>query len=82
MAPLSNDIKVVQRGCTNRDIRETLVSALKGGVRYRMTKKGIILYGEDGQSTATHFTSSDHRAVLNIKAQLRRMGIEPSKKQK
>lgn len=80
MAQLNNDIKVVQRGCTNRDIRETIVSALKGGVRYRMTKKGVVLYGDDGQTAVTHFTVSDRRAVLNVKAQLRRMGIEPTKK--
>lgn len=45
-----------------------------------MTKKGVILYGENGLSAVTHFTVSDRRAALNLWSQLRSIGIEQVKK--
>lgn len=80
MATANKDLSVIRRGCTNRDIRAALVTAIKSGVRYRMTKKGVILYGENGLSAVTHFTVSDHRAALNLWSQLRAIGIEQIKK--
>lgn len=80
MGQQTKDLSIVRRGCTNTDIRAELVFALKTGVRYRMTKKGVILYGENGQSVVTHFTASDHRAVLNLRSGLRTIGIERPKK--
>lgn len=80
MAATNKDLSVIRRGCTNRDIRAALVTAMKSGVRYRMTKKGVILYGDNGHSVSAHFTVSDRRASLNLWAELRAIGIEQIKK--
>lgn len=77
---MDKDLSVIRRGCTNRDIRAALVTAMKSGVRYRMTKKGVILYGDSGLSVVAHFTASDRRAALNLWSQLRAIGIEQTKK--
>lgn len=80
MAVLNKDLSTIRRGCTNRDIRAALVTAVKTGVRYRMTKSGVILYGDNGRSVAAHFTASDRRAALNLWSDLRAIGIEQIKK--
>jgi hypothetical protein len=42
----------------------------------RKTKCGVVIYGEDGNGTVgTHFGPSDHRAHLNLVADLRRIGV-------
>lgn len=69
-------ITLIRRGCTNLEVRRSLIAALQAGARYRMTKKGIIIYGDDGLSVTAHFTISDHRGALNLRAQLRRMGLD------
>lgn len=51
-----------------------LLSVLHAGHRYKMTKSGIIIYGPDG-TCGTHLSVSDHRAVKNLRADLRRCGI-------
>lgn len=71
----SRDLKSIRRGCTNKDVSKALVGALKSGIRYRMTKSGVMLYGDNGRCVVAHFTSSDHRAAANLKAELRSMGL-------
>lgn len=67
---------MVRRRCTHKDMRLIIFKALDTGARYKITKDGIIFYGEDKTSTAaTHFTNSDHRAVKNMIRQLSRIGI-------
>jgi len=72
---LSRDLNTVRRGCTNPEVRKLLVTALKAGTRYRMTKNGIILYGHRGGLVACHFTMSDHRSARNVRADMRRQGL-------
>ena len=48
-----------------------LINAMKHGLRYRLTKSGIILYGENGRSAVAHFTPSGGRGIKNLSAQIR-----------
>lgn len=70
----AKDLRKVRR-CNNRDVRKVILSVLRSGVRYRMTKNGIMLLGPNGGITA-HFSVSDHRGYLNLIADLRRAGID------
>lgn len=45
------------------------------GVRLKDTKKGIMLLLPNGTSTVLHFTNSDHRGTLNLRATLKRAGV-------
>lgn len=76
---VGNDIKRL-RGITSRDMRKVIVAAIKDDVRYRMTKSGIVFYGENGVTAGAHFTSSDHRAYKNLVADLRNIGYQPPQK--
>lgn len=75
----SKDLRIVQRGCTNRDVRKVILSALKSGVRYRMTRSGVMIYGPTGFASA-HFTVSDRRGYKNLIAGLRQAGIQIKEK--
>lgn len=70
----NRDLRKIRRGCTNREVRATLLRAIQSGARYKLTKKGVILYGPNGVAV-THFTVSDHRGVKNLKASLKAAGI-------
>lgn len=71
-------LKHIRRACTNVEVRRLIITAIKSGARYRLTKSGVMFYGEDGRSTVTHFTISDRRGANNLRAEFRRMGIEVS----
>lgn len=45
------------------------------GVGVTRTKKGLLLRLPNGESTMLHFTASDVRAITNLKARLRRAGV-------
>lgn len=49
-------------------------------MRHRLTKSGIMLYGDNGKSTSIHFSNSDTRVNENIKKHLRQLGYEPGRK--
>lgn len=73
--------RIVRRGCTHREVRELLLEALDlaaedPGIRVRTTTKdrGVIVLTERGVCS-THFTCSDRRAVNNLRAGLRRIGV-------
>ena len=71
------------RGITNPDMRRAIVAAMKAGVRYRMTKSGVLFYGENGTDCVPiHYTSSDHRAYKNMLAQFRKIGFDPLQKER
>lgn len=70
----SKDMRRIQRGCTNKAVRQILVTVLKEGHDYRMTKSGITVYGPNGSASA-HMTTSDHRGAQNLRATLRKIGI-------
>lgn len=70
----TKDIRRVQRGCTDKTVRELLLAILRGGHRYRMTKSGVMVFGAEGTASA-HFTGSDRRAISNFRADLKRIGI-------
>lgn len=74
----SKDMRRIQRGCTNRAVRQILLTVLKEGHAYRMTKSGIAVYGPHGV-TAAHLTTSDHRGAQNLRTQLRKIGIPVEK---
>lgn len=47
------------------------------GCRIEQTKKGLIIFFPDGvHSTSVHWTPSDHRAMANFRATVRRYGCE------
>lgn len=64
------------RAFSNKDSRKVVLFAMKAGVRYRMTKSGIMFYPECGGTVGTHFTATDHRAHTNLVADLRGIGID------
>jgi hypothetical protein len=68
------------RRLPNRQVADLIIGALKHGMRHRITTKGIMLYGDNGESTTIHFSNSDSRAHLNIKKHLRQLGYEPGRK--
>jgi hypothetical protein len=67
------------RGSGNRELRELLLRLVKAGHRYKMTRAGIIIYGPAG-ICGTHLENSDHRALRNFSADLRRCGITLEKR--
>jgi hypothetical protein len=76
MSDLTRAKKAVRARCTHRDMRDVVLEALDAGARFRLTKGGIIFYGNDGQATANaHYTVSDVRAPKNLRASLKRMGV-------
>jgi hypothetical protein len=66
--------RYVRRGCTDRATRDVLLAALDQGARMKATKAGVMVHGPNG-STSAHFSVSDKRAALNLRAQLRRSGV-------
>jgi hypothetical protein len=68
------------RRLPNREVRDLIIGALKFGIRHRLTTKGIMLYGDNGESTTIHFSNSDNRVNRNIKKHLRQLGYEPGRK--
>lgn len=58
----------------NKRISALLLTAIRAGHRYRMTRSGVMVYGPHGNA-ATHFSVSDHRAAENLRADMRRAGI-------
>ena len=69
----SKDVRRIRRS-SNREVQAVLLSAIRAGHRYKMTKSGISIYAPAG-SAGTHFSVSDHRAAKNLRADLRRCGI-------
>lgn len=65
------------RGCTNKDVRKLLAIVFSSNLRYRPTKNGIVVYGHDRTSKpiVIHMTVSDHRAHLNLRRDLRAIGL-------
>lgn len=70
----TKDMRRIQRGCTNKAVRQILLAVLRDGHRYRMTKSGVTVFGPRG-SAGTHLTGSDHRGADNFRADLRKAGI-------
>lgn len=48
------------------------------GFRVKATRKGFTAYAKDpdGPTVGWHHTPSDHRAIKNLRAQLRRIGVQ------
>lgn len=66
------------RGCSNRDIRKLLSLVFSSGLRYRPCKGGVIVYGRDRTTkpVTIHLTVSDNRAYLNLRRDLRSIGLD------
>ena len=70
----SKDLRRIQRGCTDKTVRQLLLTLLREGNRYRMTSSGVMLFGPEGSASA-HLTGSDRRGLNNFRADLRKAGI-------
>lgn len=57
-----------------------LLSVIRAGYRYKMTKSGVLFYGPEGGQVSTHLTCSDHRSVQNFRRDLRSIGITIERK--
>lgn len=75
----NNDLRKM-RGCSNPEMRKLVLDVMRAGFRYRMTRSGVLFYGENGETASVHFTHSDHRATKNAVTQFRKIGYEPTKK--
>lgn len=64
----------VRRSCSDREVRDVVLRAIKGGARAKRTRKGVMLFGPGGMAVA-HMTESDHRAARNLAARVRRLGL-------
>ena len=69
----SKDIRRIQRTACS-DKAKLLLSVIRAGHRYKMTKAGIVIYGPDGIA-GTHLAGSDHRGLANFRSDLRKSGI-------
>jgi hypothetical protein len=69
----SKDLTRIRRA-GNKAVSALLLAAISDGHRYKMTSKGVMVYGPHG-ITSTHLTGSDHRGAENFRADLRRIGI-------
>jgi hypothetical protein len=74
------DIRRIHRGCKDKAMRQLLLSAVRSGAQYRMTKSGVMFRGPDGGGISTHFTGSDHRAPDNFRKSLKSIGITIEKR--
>lgn len=60
----------------SKEIVGLVGEARRRGFRVKETRSGVIVYGDDGVSTASaHWTPSDRRSVKNLRADLRRLGV-------
>lgn len=75
---MAGDLTTIRRRGQNRDITDLLCTVIGYGYDYKLTKKGIIVYGPHGIA-GTHFSVSDHRAAKNLRADFRRVGITTEK---
>lgn len=55
-------------------IKILLVSLEEDGCTIKPTKKGYLVKFPNGETTTFHKTPSDHRAVLNLRACIKRNG--------
>lgn len=65
----------IQRSATSKEQRDLLLAALDAGATMKETKKGVMVFGPSGSVTA-HFTTSDWRALKNLRTALRRAGLD------
>lgn len=70
---MSSDVRRIQRTASGEKSR-LLLSAIRAGHPYKMTKSGIIIYGPGGIA-GTHLGGSDRRGVSNFRSDLRQAGI-------
>ena len=67
--------KLIQRGVTDKDTRTLLLQLVDDGVKMKRTRKGFLIYGPTGTASA-HTTPSDVRSRANLRASLRRAGLD------
>lgn len=71
-----DDIQTLRKKIRDPKTRALAIKAIKEGVKYRMTTKGVMFYAQSGYSFTIHCTDSDHRANKNAEARFRKIGIE------
>lgn len=60
----------------SRGVEDLIAEAKRQGFRVRQTKKGVLIYGKKDGMALIHLTCTDHRAVKNARAALRRLGVQ------
>lgn len=71
-----DDIQEMRKKIRDPKTRALAIKAVKAGVKYRITTKGVMFYAQSGYSFTIHCTNSDHRATKNAEARFRKIGIE------
>jgi hypothetical protein len=68
------------RRLPNGDVKALIVAAIDYGLRHKLTKSGIMFFGENGLSTSIHFSTSDKKAARAIEMHLRQLGYHHPRK--
>jgi hypothetical protein len=63
-------------GLSKKESAKLLVHVEAQGVNVTPVKNGVLLRLPNGESTTVHFSGSDHRGPLNLRAFLKRNGID------
>lgn len=62
-------------GLSRKEALRVIAHVEPQGVRVTPIRDGVLLRMPDGESTAVHFSGSDHRGPANLRAKLKRSGI-------
>lgn len=66
---------------TDKDLEALMKAAMRQGFTRKQIKSGWMIYPPDTayQPITVHLTASDHRAIRNVKAALKRAGYKESR---
>lgn len=78
----SSDVNQLKRAFRKSKLRDLVLMAAQEGVHWRLTRSGVMFYGQNGYSFTVHATNSDHRAEQNAASRFRKIGIELPRKGK
>lgn len=62
-----------------RGAMDLVRQAEEQGLRVKRTKKGYVIYGKTAGMVTVHLTCSDHRAIKNSVAALRKIGFQTTR---
>lgn len=68
--------KVIRRACSDRELRAVLLEAQAAGAVFKRTKSGFLIKGVTGTTSVHTSKPSDWRTLRNIRAELRRIGLD------
>lgn len=73
-----SEARIVRR-FKDQQTKRAVRAGIHAGLRYRVTRNGIIFYGKDGLTAGAHYTPSDHRAGMNFCKRMEQLGVDTSK---